>query len=184
MSGSEPLLHLFSYKDDFRFLLHTFRHFLVSNFVQKCHPVCRLLIARNDCICSSFNDEDVITSPDSFQCRQKKDSHCRLVHLLEWTGDALQWHDAVLPLVLRTCYALPSNRPMKGKRKLAQYMCVWVIKMNLVSVRAPESRAAIACVPSTTPPFSFLKFHVSEQLDYRSLRIAARFRKERKPSWN
>ena len=91
---------LFSYGDNFTFLPHnTFQPFFFSHFVQTFLPsyVCRLLIVCNNWIFSSFYDVLVVTSPAPFPCRQKKVSHCRLVHLLECTGDALPWEDGVFP---------------------------------------------------------------------------------------
>jgi len=93
MSGSVSLLHYFltGKTSGFYFIIRfNSSSVILSKRFYPVTSVRRLLIVGNDWIFSSFYVTLVVTSPDSFPCRQKKVSHCRLVHLLECTGDALR----------------------------------------------------------------------------------------------
>jgi hypothetical protein len=171
MSGSVPLLPLFVYRDDFTFSLRNnrFRH-SSKRFIQLG--------------LSSANSADRLQfhlfrlAPFLYLTLSLADKRKTrtVISSVSLNAQETLCNETTAPSPRATYHLSVSPKETnEGKRKLAQYMCVWVIKINVLSARALESRAGTAF------PHSFLKLYLSEQLDFRSLGIVAGFRKERKP---
>jgi len=99
-----------------------------------------------------FYDILIVTSPDSFPCRQKKDSHCRLVRLLEYTRDALRWSEKVF-----SSYRIPTllyrQRNKWRKKKIAAIYVRMGHKNEPIFPLGGQNRERQLRVPLPLPAF-------------------------------